>query len=76
MATVPDAALAALDALGPSVQTLILGGYDRNLDFKEFGERLPANIKNVILFPATGERIWKAIESHSKNERAAALLTP
>jgi UDP-N-acetylmuramoyl-L-alanine---L-glutamate ligase len=67
IATVPDAMLAALDALGPNVQTLILGGYERNLDFKELGERFPSNIKTVILFPPTGERIWKAIESHSKN---------
>ena len=67
IATVPDATLAALDALGSNVQTLLLGGHERNLDFSGLGERLPSNIRTVILFPATGERIWKAIESHSKN---------
>jgi len=67
IATVPDATLAALEALGPSVQTLILGGYERNLDFSELGSRLPSNVKTVILFPPTGDRIWKAIETHSKN---------
>jgi UDP-N-acetylmuramoylalanine--D-glutamate ligase len=67
IATVPDATLAALDALGSNVQTLILGGHERNLDFSGLGEQLPSNIRTVILFPATGERIWKAIESHSKN---------
>src|SRR5262249_27155101 len=67
IATVPDATLAALEALGPSVQTLILGGFERNLDFTELGSQLPSNIKTVILFPPTGDRIWKAIEAHCRN---------
>ena len=73
IATVPDATLAALEALGPDVQTLILGGHERNLDFTEFGARLPENIKTVILFPPTGERIWKAIQENSQN---ASLPSP
>ena len=67
IATVPDATLAALEALGSDVQTLLLGGHERNLDFTQFGERLPANVKTLILFPPTGVRIWRAIEAHSKN---------
>ena len=67
IATVPDATLAALEALGHNVQTLILGGHERNLDFSELGARLPSHVKTVILFPSTGRRIWKAIELHSKN---------
>lgn len=73
IATVPDATLAALEALGPDVQTLILGGHERNLDFTDFGGRLPENIATVILFPATGERIWKAITEFSRN---ASLPAP
>src|SRR5215468_2047175 len=67
IATVPDATLAALEALGSDVQTLLRGGHERNLDFTQFGERLPANVKTLILFPPTGVRIWRAIEAHSKN---------
>jgi UDP-N-acetylmuramoylalanine--D-glutamate ligase len=67
IATVPDATLGALDALGSDVQTLLLGGHERNLDFTQFAEHLPTSVKTVILFPATGIRIWKAIETHSKN---------
>ena len=67
IATVPDATLAALDALGSNVQTLILGGHERNLDYSDLGSRLPANIRTVILFPTTGQRIWDAIETHSRN---------
>jgi UDP-N-acetylmuramoylalanine--D-glutamate ligase len=67
IATVPDAALAALDALGSNVQTLILGGHERHLDFTELGRRFPSTVRTVVLFPATGVRIWAAIEAHSRN---------
>jgi UDP-N-acetylmuramoyl-L-alanine---L-glutamate ligase len=67
IATVPRATLAALEALGPDVQTLILGGHERNLDFTELGANLPGSVKTVILFPPTGTRIWKAIETNSKH---------
>src|SRR5262245_51708830 len=63
----PDATLAALDALGPNVQTLLLGGHERNLDFSALGAQLPENIKTVILFPVTGVRIWQAIEANSRH---------
>ena len=33
----------------------------------QLGERLPSNIKTVILFPPPELRIWNAIEAHSKN---------
>jgi UDP-N-acetylmuramoylalanine--D-glutamate ligase len=67
IATVPDATLAAIDALGTNVQTLILGGHERNLDFTELGRRLPLSVRTVILFPPTGVRIWQAIEGQSGN---------
>jgi UDP-N-acetylmuramoylalanine--D-glutamate ligase len=74
IATVPDATLAALEALGSGVQTLILGGHERNLDFTRLGEQLPSNINTVILFPPTGVRMWNAIETHSKNETLPAAF--
>jgi len=67
IATVPDATLAALEALGPNVQTLLLGGHERNLDFTELAQQLPEHIRTVVLFPPTGVRIWKAIETNSRN---------
>jgi UDP-N-acetylmuramoylalanine--D-glutamate ligase len=63
IATVPAATLAALEALGQNVQTLLLGGHERNLEFTELGAQLPENIKTVILFPRTGTRIWQSIDS-------------
>jgi UDP-N-acetylmuramoylalanine--D-glutamate ligase len=74
IATVPDATLAALEALGPSVQTLILGGHERNIDFTQLAESLPSNIKTLILFPPTGTRIWQAVERHSRNAQLPAAF--
>jgi UDP-N-acetylmuramoylalanine--D-glutamate ligase len=62
LATVPEATIAALEALGSDVQTVLLGGYDRGLDFSELGScLLRGGIKNLILFPTTGQRIWEAV---------------
>lgn len=62
LSTIPETAIAALDALGDNVQTIFLGGFDRKIDFKKLAKRiLKSKIKNVILFPTTGEKIWKEI---------------
>jgi len=72
IATVPQATIAHLDALGPDVQTVLLGGYDRQLDFSELGVRVAeSQIKTLILFPTTGQRIWEAVCRHQRD--AAAL---
>jgi UDP-N-acetylmuramoylalanine--D-glutamate ligase len=62
IATVPEATIAALDTLGDDVETILLGGADRHLDFSHLAERLlQSNVNTVILFPPTGRRIWQAI---------------
>ncbi|TSC60824.1 MAG: UDP-N-acetylmuramoylalanine--D-glutamate ligase [Candidatus Peregrinibacteria bacterium Greene0416_62] len=63
ISTTPESTIAALDALGDRVTTIILGGQDRGNDFTELGKRIAASkIKTVILFPGSGLRIRKAIE--------------
>jgi len=62
LATVPEATIAALEALGDAVQTLLLGGYDRQLDFSALGRHLlGSGVENLILFPVTGLYIWEAV---------------
>ncbi|MSQ47943.1 MAG: UDP-N-acetylmuramoyl-L-alanine--D-glutamate ligase [Deltaproteobacteria bacterium] len=62
IATVPQATIEHLNALGDDVQTVLLGGYDRHLDFSALGKRLvESQVKTLILFPTTGERIWEAV---------------
>ena len=65
LSTIPETACEALDFLGNRVQTLILGGFDRGLDFKKLVKAiLKSKVKTLILFPVTGERIWLEIVKH------------
>ncbi|MEK6299268.1 MAG: UDP-N-acetylmuramoyl-L-alanine--D-glutamate ligase [Acidobacteriota bacterium] len=64
ISTVPESALSALEALGAGVQTLILGGHERHLDYADFARGLLASkVENLILFSPTGKRMWEAVES-------------
>jgi UDP-N-acetylmuramoylalanine--D-glutamate ligase len=69
IATVPEATIAHLDTLGSEVQTLLLGGHERHLDFSELARRLMASqVDNLILFPTNGPRIWETIRSQQTEE--------
>lgn len=62
ISTTPESTIAALDALGTRVKTIILGGQDRGNDFSALAARLKnSSVKTVILFPGSGPRIRKAI---------------
>ena len=61
LSTIPEATIEAMETLGDT-ETLIAGGHDRGLDFSKLAEYLgKSRVKTLILFPSTGERIWKAI---------------
>ncbi|MDO8639799.1 MAG: UDP-N-acetylmuramoyl-L-alanine--D-glutamate ligase, partial [bacterium] len=60
LATVPEATIHGLEALGNDVETLIAGGYDRGIDFSGLNKYLEtSSVKNLILFPTTGKNILK-----------------
>ena len=75
LATIPEATIVALDTLGDRVETIMLGGYDRNIDFKNLAKRvLKSKIKNIILFPTTGKHIWQEIIKFSQKRTSKKLL--
>ncbi len=64
ISTTPESAVAALDALGDGVKTVILGGQDRGSDFSGLADRLSdSGVSTAILFPGSGPRIRAAIEA-------------
>lgn len=63
LATNPHATIFGLETLGEDVETLIAGGFDRGVDYSIIGPVIAnSKIKTLILFPATGERIWQAVK--------------
>lgn len=62
IATIPAATENAVEAIG-DVDTLIFGGLDRGIDYKEFIEFLKnSNINNLICMPSTGTNIGHLLE--------------
>ena len=79
IATAQEAVINAIKALG-DVDTIILGGMDRGLDYHPLVDFIrETNIRNVILLPATDERFQQTFDEreysqkliHAKNMREA-----
>ena len=61
IATIPEAVLCAVEAIG-NVGTLIIGGLDRGLDYSEFISSLAnLDIDNIVCLPETGHKIADAL---------------
>lgn len=57
IATIPEASIEALKTL-KNVETLIIGGYDRGIDYSPFAEYLAgSSLKNILFLGKAGERI-------------------
>jgi UDP-N-acetylmuramoylalanine--D-glutamate ligase len=74
ISTTPESATAAVKALGDRVYTIILGGQDRGLDFKDFGHFLAASpVRVAIFFPGSGPRIKMALKKADPMQRVRCL---
>ena len=61
-ATIPEATIQAINALSPRIDTLILGGSEKGLSFDLLAQAiLKSDIKTLVLFPYTGEKIWQKV---------------
>lgn len=63
IATIPDATISAVKAIG-DVDTLIIGGMDRGIDYTGFINFLNnCKVSNIICMPTTGNIIGKELET-------------
>ena len=68
LATIPEATIGALDTLGKNTATLIAGGFDRGVSITNLARRIEkSKLTTLILFPETGEAIFKALKKKPKN---------
>ncbi len=75
ISTCPSTAIAAVKSFD-KVDTIIIGGMDRGIDYTELVEFINAcDIDNVILLPDSGYRIYGELDSSKRNIIKAADLT-
>ncbi len=68
ISTIPEACLAAIETLG-KVNTLILGGYDRDIEYDAFIRQLCSGKVNHVVFTGpAGERMMQLLQS-AKSEQ-------
>jgi UDP-N-acetylmuramoylalanine--D-glutamate ligase len=68
IATIPESVIYALDTLDDRVETLIVGGLNRGIEFNKLGERIAiSKIKNLVLFPDSGKDIKEEVLKYSRN---------
>ena len=78
LATIPQATIAAISAFEDKDITLILGGFDRGIDFDILGKDLEKrnNVLNVILIGQTAEKIEDVLNKNNFRGKVHNLITP
>lgn len=75
IATIPEATMAACEAL-PDVDTLILGGFDRGIDYDNLAQfLLSSEVNNLVFMGDAGERIYNLMKAAGKEIHANVLVT-
>lgn len=63
LATIPEATVAAIEAIGPKLSTLIVGGYDRGVPQTLLSRAIAgSSLKTVLLLPETGSIIKHEVQ--------------
>jgi UDP-N-acetylmuramoylalanine--D-glutamate ligase len=69
IATIPEATIAAVRTL-PGTDTLILGGYDRMLDYSALIDFLAqSHVRNFIFLGKAGKRIMEGLKTFKKDDQ-------
>ena len=67
ISTIPEATIAAIEAL-KDVATIIIGGYDRGIDYSGLATFLISSlVKNIILMGKAGDRVYKYLAGHTNS---------
>jgi UDP-N-acetylmuramoylalanine--D-glutamate ligase len=72
-ATIPMAAIAALDAFAPAEVVLIAGGKDKGLDYAAFADAIARRCRAVVLIGETGDRLEALIDRRVPVVRAEGM---
>ena len=73
--TIPRGVLYTADALG-DVDTLLLGGLDRGLDYRDFARELAVRpVRNLICMPETGHSIAKLLNALNSQQNIVLVET-
>jgi len=74
IATIPEATIEAIKTLG-SIDTLILGGFDRGIDYSGLALFLSSSmVRNFIFTGEAGKRIMDLLEPHKKEDHQLFLV--
>ncbi|MCL2301303.1 MAG: UDP-N-acetylmuramoyl-L-alanine--D-glutamate ligase [Firmicutes bacterium] len=75
IATIPQGVLLTVDALG-DVDTLLLGGLDRGLDYREFARELDKRpMRTIICMPETGHSIAGLLKDQGSRKAIVSVRT-
>jgi UDP-N-acetylmuramoylalanine--D-glutamate ligase len=75
ISTIPQATILAVKSLG-NVNTLILGGKDRGIDYQPLVEFLPgSNVKNIIFVGEAGRRIYRSLEKEKNANQQFFMIS-
>lgn len=72
-ATIPAAAIAALEAYASSAIVLIAGGKDKGLEYREFADLMGTRCRVVILIGETAGELERLLDRRAPVERASSM---
>lgn len=74
IATIPEATINAIESL-KKVNTLIVGGFDRGINYKKLATYLVnSDIQNLIFLPATGNIIWQEMQEIKQGDMLSSQV--